>query len=43
MVDDLRYNIWMFGVPTDRSANVVYNDKAFYKNTITPESVLKEK
>ena len=33
----------MFGVPITGSANVFYDNEAVYKNTITPESVLKRK
>ena len=43
MVESLRYKLLMFGVPIDGSANVLCDNKAVYKNTITPESVLKKK
>ena len=43
MVEDLHFNILMFGVPIDGSVNVLYENEAVYKNTITPESVLNEK
>ena len=33
----------MFGLPIDGSANVFYDNKAAYKNIITPKSVLKKK
>ena len=33
----------MFGLPIYGSANMFCDNKALYKNTITPESVLKKK
>ena len=43
MIEDLRNNILMFGVPIYGSANVFCDNEYVYKNTITPKSVLKKK
>ena len=42
MVEALRYTLQMFGVPIYGSANVFCDNDAVYKNTITPDSVLKK-
>ena len=42
MVEALLYKLRMFGLPIDGSANVLCDNQAVYKNTITPESVLKK-
>jgi len=39
MIDKLR----MFGVPINGTTNVYCNNKAVYKNTSIPESMLKKK
>ena len=41
MVESLCYKLQMFGLPVDGSANVLCDKEDFYKNTITPESILK--
>ena len=43
MVEALCYKLQIFGEPIDGSANVFCDNKAIYKNTITPESVLNKK
>ena len=43
MAETLRYKIKMFGLPIYGSANMFCDNKVLYKNTITPESVLKKK
>ena len=43
MVVALRQNLSMFVVPIDVSDNVLCDNKNVYKNTITPESVVKKK
>ena len=43
MVEDLHYKLHIFGVPIDGSANVLCDNKAVCKNTITPDSGLKKK
>ena len=43
MVEALCYKLRMFGVPIYGSANVFCDNEAVYKNTITPEFVLKKK
>ena len=35
MVKALRYKLQMFGVPIDGYTNVLYDNDAVYKNTIT--------
>ena len=43
MVEALRYNLRIFGVPIDGSDNVLYDNEDVYNNTIAPESVLNKK
>ena len=43
MIEGLRYKLRMLGVPIDGPANVFCDNEAVYKNTSTPESVLKKK
>ena len=43
MVEALSYKLWMFGLPIDGSDNVLCDNKAVYKNTITPEYIQKKK
>ena len=43
MIEALRYKLWMFGIMIDGPANVYCDNKAVYKNTTIPESVLKKK
>ena len=43
MVEELHYDLQMFGVPIYGSANVFCDNEAIYKNTITQESILKKK
>jgi len=42
MIEALRYKLRMFGVPTDGAANVYCDNEVVYKNTSTPESVVKK-
>ena len=42
MVEALRYKLWMFGLPIYGSINALYDNEAVYKNTITPEYILKK-
>ena len=43
MVKALRYKLKMFGVPINGPASVFCDNKAVYKNTVIPESVLSKK
>ena len=43
MVAALRYKLWVFGVLIYVSDNILCYNKAIYKNTITPQSLLKKK
>ena len=43
MVDYLRYNLQMFGVPIYGSSGAFYDKEVVYKNTITPESFIEKK
>ena len=43
MIESLRYKLRMLGVPIDGPDNVYCDNEAVYKNTSTPESVLKKK
>ena len=43
MVESLSYKLQMFGIPIDVYSNMLCANKAIYRNTITPESVLKNK
>ena len=43
MVEALRYKLRMFGVPLDGPASIFCDNKAVYKNTSIPESVLSKK
>ena len=43
LVEALRYKLRMFGVPIEGTTNVFCDNELVYKNTSTPESVLKKK
>ena len=43
MVEALRYELKMFGVPLNGTANVFCENKAVYKNTVITESTLRKK
>ena len=43
MIEGFRYKLRMFGVPIEGAANVFCDNKAVYKNTSIPESVLRKK
>ena len=40
MIEALRYKLRMFGIPLDGPAGIFCDNKAVYKNTLIPESVL---
>ena len=42
MVEARRYKLWMFGLPIDVSDNMFCDNEVVYKNTITPDYVLKK-
>ena len=43
MVEALHYKLQMFGVPIYGYTNMFCDNEAIYNNTITPESVMKNK
>ena len=43
LVESLRYELRMFGIPIDGATNIFCNNEAVYKNTSMPESTLKKK
>ena len=43
MVETMRYKMRMFGVFVEGPASVFCDNKAVYKNTVMPESVLRKK
>ena len=43
MVEALGYKLRMFGVTLDGAANIFCDNEAVYKNTVIPESTLREK
>ena len=43
LVTALRYKLRMFGVPVDGPTDIFCDNKAVYKNSLTPESVLRKK
>ena len=43
LVTAIRYKLRMFGVPVDGPTDMFFNKKALYKNSSTPESVLRKK
>ena len=42
LVTALRYKLSMFGVPVGGPTDMFYDNKAVYKNSSTPESVLRK-
>lgn len=42
LIESLIYKLRMFGVPVEGPMNIFCDNKAFYKNTSLPESVLKK-
>ena len=43
MIEALRYNLMMFGIPVEGTANVYCDNESMTKNITTPESKLKKK
>ena len=43
LVISLQYKLRMFGVPLEGPTEIFYDNKTVFKNTFTPESVLRKK